>query len=106
MMAGRQSKAVDNMEIRKTSSLKSGMNMLKALENPVRYFNQLEYHKRLGLNIFYHLGKEHWLGLDNIYALTNRQNVAMQLRVYMEKFTDENATEYYDNFSLQDQVNA
>ena len=80
--------------------------MLKALENLVRYFDQLEYHKEFELNIFYHLGKEHWLGLDNIYALTNRQDVAMQLRVYMEKFTDENATEYYDNFSLQDQVYA
>ena len=50
------------------------------------------------------IGIEYWLGLDNIYALTNRQDVAMQLRVDMEKFTDENATEYYDNFSLQDKV--
>ena len=50
-MAGRQSKAVDNMEIQKTSSKKNGMNMLKALENPVRFFNHLKYHKRLGLNI-------------------------------------------------------
>ena len=80
--------------------------MSKALENLVRYFNLFLYQKNVRLNIFYHLGKEHWLGLDNIYALTNRQDVAMQLRVYMEKFTDEHATEYYDNFSLQDQVYA
>ena len=54
----------------------------------------------------YFLGKEYWLGLDNIYALTNRQDLAMQLRVSMEKFTDENATAYYDNFSLKDKVHA
>ena len=50
------------------------------------------------------LGKEYWLGLDNMYALTNRQDVAMQLRVSLENFTDENATAYYGNFSLTDQV--
>ena len=54
----------------------------------------------------YFLGKEYWLGLDAIYALTNRQDIAMQLRVSLEKFTDENATAYYDNFSLKDQVHA
>ena len=54
----------------------------------------------------YFLEKEYWLGLDNIYALTNRQDVAMQLRVSMEKFTDEKATAYYDNFSLKDKVHA
>ena len=53
---------------------------------------------------FRFLGKEYWLGLDNMYALTNRQDVAMQLRVSLENFTDENATAYYDNFSLTDQV--
>ena len=84
------------------------MNTLKALENLVRYFNLLRYQKSmyLGLNIFYHLGKEYWLGLDNIYALTNRQNVAMQLRVSMEKFTNEKATAFYDNFSIKDKVHA
>ena len=57
------------------------------------------------MTIFIHfLGKEYWLGLDNIYALTNRQDVVMQLRVFLENFTDENATAYYDNFSLTDQV--
>ena len=53
---------------------------------------------------FRFLGKEYWLGLDNMYALTNRQDVVMQLRVSLENFTDENATAYYDNFSLTDQV--
>ena len=52
------------------------------------------------------LGKEYWLGLDNIYALTNRHDVVMQLRVSMEKFTGENEETYYENFSLKDQVYA
>ena len=59
------------------------------------------------MTIFIHfLGKEYWLGLDNIYALTNRQDVAMQLRVSVEKFTGENEETYYENFSLKDQVYA
>ena len=59
------------------------------------------------MTIFIHfLGKEYWLGLDNIYALTNRQDVTMQLRVSVEKFTGENEETYYENFSLKDQVYA
>ena len=54
----------------------------------------------------YFLGKEYWLGLDNIYALANRQDVTMQLRVSVEKFTGENEETYYENFSLKDQVYA
>ena len=50
------------------------------------------------------IGKEYWLGLDNIYALTNRPGVKMNLRVSMEKFGDEKATSYYEDFSLKDKV--
>ena len=50
------------------------------------------------------IGKEYWLGLDNIYALTNRPGVKMNLRVSMEKFVDEKATSYYEDFSLKDKV--
>ena len=46
----------------------------------------------------------YWLGLDNIFAFTNRPGVEMNLRVSMEKFGDEKATSYYDNFSLKDKV--
>ena len=52
------------------------------------------------------IGKEYWLGLDNIYALTNRPGVQMNLRVSMEKFGDEKATAYYYDFSLKDKVHA
>ena len=44
------------------------------------------------------------MGLDNIYALTNRPGVKMNLRVSMEKFGDEKATAYYYSFSLKDKV--
>ena len=50
------------------------------------------------------IGKEYWLGLDNIYALTNRPGVKMNLRVSMEKFGDEKATSYYEDFSLKNKV--
>ena len=50
------------------------------------------------------IGKEYWLGLDNIYALTNRPGVKMNLRVSIEKFVDEKATSYYEDFSLKDKV--
>ena len=55
--------------------------------------------------IFYHsTGKEHWLGLDNIFQLTNRQDVKMQLKIDMERFSGEKATVKYDNFYLETQV--
>lgn len=50
------------------------------------------------------IGKEVWAGLKNIYALTNRPDIPMQLRVSMEKFSNETATAYYDTFSLEDKV--
>ena len=53
---------------------------------------------------FIYLGKEQWIGLDNIYALTNRPSQPMQLRVHMEKFTGETAEVTYDNFYLEDRV--
>ena len=49
-------------------------------------------------------GKEQWIGLDNIYALTNQHGVNMQLRITMEKFSKDEATAYYDNFFLEDRV--
>ena len=49
-------------------------------------------------------GEEHWLGLRNIYKLTNRQNVRTQLKIILESFSGEIATVTYDDFSLKDQV--
>ena len=50
------------------------------------------------------LGKEHWLGLKNIYKLTNRQNVRTKLKIILERFSGEITTILYDDFSLKDQV--
>ena len=49
-------------------------------------------------------GGEQWIGLDNIYALTNQDGVNMQLRITMEKFSGDEATAYYDTFYLEDKV--
>ena len=49
-------------------------------------------------------GEEHWLGLKNIYQLTNRQNVTTQLMIILESFSGVTATVTYDDFSLTDQV--
>ena len=50
-------------------------------------------------------GKEHWIGLDSIYKLTNRRNVTMQLMIILEQYyLGLNATVMYDDFSLEDEV--
>ena len=54
-------------------------------------------------------GREQWVGLDNIYALTNRPNIPMQLRISMENMAMESfeigtVFAYYDTFRLEDQV--
>ena len=50
-------------------------------------------------------GAEHWLGLDSIYKLTNRNNIKIQLKIILERFSGETASVLYDDFSLEDQVN-
>ena len=50
-------------------------------------------------------GEEVWLGLDSIYKLTNRNNIKIQLKIILERFSGETATVLYDDFSLEDQVN-
>ena len=49
-------------------------------------------------------GEEHWLGLDAIYKLTNRNNIKMQLKIILKRFSGETASVIYDDFSLEDQV--
>ena len=51
--------------------------------------------------IIFFLDKEFWLGLDNIYALTDIEGKQMQLRIEMEKFNREKAIAYYDDFFLE-----
>ena len=48
---------------------------------------------------------EHWIGLDNIYKLTNRRNVTMKLMIFLQQYyLDFNATVMYNDFSLQNEV--
>ena len=49
------------------------------------------------------LGKEHWLGLDNIYELANSGNKKM-LKIYLERFDGASGTAHYSTFYLQDKV--
>ena len=56
-----------------------------------------------------YIGKEHWLGLDNIYKLTNRKNVKTQLKIILEYNSASNLRYQkhivtYDDFHLKDQV--
>ena len=51
------------------------------------------------------LGQEHWLGLDNIYKLTNRKHTKMQLKIDLEYHPGEIESVMYDDFYLEDQVN-
>ena len=50
------------------------------------------------------LGKEHWIGLDNIYKLTNRKNVKTELRIDLELFSGKKTSVTYDDFYLKAQV--
>merc|ERR1711971_881717 len=45
-------------------------------------------------------GKEHWAGLDIIHKLTNQPGREMQLRISLEKFSGDKATEFYDVFRV------
>ena len=48
---------------------------------------------------------EHWIGLDNIYKLTNRRNVTMKLMIFLQQYyLDFNATVMYNDFLLQNEV--
>ena len=51
------------------------------------------------------LGKDHWLGLDKIYKLTNHKDTKMQLKIDFEtSHGGWNISVMYDDFSLADQV--
>ena len=52
--------------------------------------------------IHYVLGKEHWLGLNNIFDLTQKKDY--RLRIKMRDFNRVDKTVYYDNFYLEDKA--
>jgi hypothetical protein len=48
------------------------------------------------------LEKEHWIGLHNIYELTNRPSTPMRLKITMEDFSGEVREAYYKSFRIED----
>ncbi|KAM4675629.1 angiopoietin-related protein 5-like isoform 1-T2 [Discoglossus pictus] len=60
-----------------------------------------EVYKRL----FGKINGEHWLGLDNINALTNQPGKVAKLFVKLEDYKDNKATAQYDEFSIEDEKN-
>ena len=57
------------------------------------------------INIYiFFIDKEYWIGLDVMNKLTNRGDRPMQLRVKLERFSGEKATNYYDTFKIGNEV--
>ena len=79
--------------------------MLKALELPVSSVTISEFFTASAVNteLFFSIGEEVWIGLDNIYKLTN-SGTPMKLRVDLEKFDGTKASAFYEDFRLVDQV--
>ena len=109
-MAGLQYRVEGNLEIQRTFFLGIGLITSMDLESPVltNFILRIKNWKN-SFFILKFLGKEQWVGLDNIYALTNRPGIPMQLRVsmenmFMEDFGPGTATAYYDTFFLEDTV--
>ena len=77
-------------------------------------FSKVGFKGQFGFNWFvdpskikfcvYYVGKEHWAGLDVIHKLTNQPGRVMQLRISLEKFSGDEATEFYDVFSVGSEV--
>ena len=57
-----------------------------------------------GLSYFLLLDKEYWIGLENIYTLTNQLSTPMKLKIIMEDFSGTVKEAYYDSFRIEDQV--
>ena len=62
------------------------------------YLNWTEYKNGFG-----NLEGEHWLGLDNMYLLTNLSGVTAQLRVDLADWEGNTAFAKYDQFSVGDE---
>jgi len=69
--------------------------------NPKDYFSGNWNKYKMGFGV---PGKEHWIGLDTIHKLTTRQGKTMKLKISMERFSGEEATEYYDSFNIKDET--
>lgn len=99
--AGLSSSQEANLEIQETTFSEAGMSMSLDLAILVK---ALLFASSQTLPICISAsGMEHWLGLNNIFYLTNR-NVPIQLKITMENFSKETRVATYDNFYLEDQV--
>ena len=71
--------------------------------SPGKHFFPSPNFKRLNVHKYFISGNELWIGLENIYNLTNRP-VPMELRIVMEDFSGTVKDAYYDTFRLEDKV--
>ncbi|XP_078409462.1 angiopoietin-related protein 5-like [Cetorhinus maximus] len=53
---------------------------------------------------FGHPSREHWLGLENIYSLTNQANKTFKLRVDLKDFEDSNVHAEYSKFWIDSET--
>ena len=73
--------------------------LLKRQDGSVDFYrNWAEYKRGFG-----NLEGEHWLGLDNMYLLTNLSGVTAQLRVDLADWEGNTAFAKYDQFSVGDE---
>ena len=93
------------MEIPKIISPKIGPLMCKVLEVQVDKTLNFYCVSTFGLKGTF-LANEHWIGLDNIYKLTNRPSTPMKLRITMEDFSGTVKEANYNSFRIEDAVSS
>lgn len=49
-------------------------------------------------------GEEQWIGLQNIFALTNQTPKKSELRIVLESFANVTKEAYYETFFLENEV--
>ena len=73
--------------------------LLKRQDGSVDFYRNWTDYK----NGFGYLEGEHWLGLDNMYLLTNLSGVTAQLRVDLADWEGNTSFAMYDQFSIGDE---
>ena len=104
-MAGPASNIEVNMETPKIILPKTGWIMYKVLEVQVNKNINSYYTFTLGWKGTF-LGNEHWIGLNNIYKLTNDPYALMKLRITMEDFSGTVKEAIYNSFRIEDGVSS
>ena len=104
-MAGPVSNTGVNMETPKLILPKTGWIMCKVLEVQVNKNINFYCILTFGLKGTF-LDNEHWIGLNNIYKLTNRPSTQMKLRITMEDFSGTVKEANYNSFRIEDGVSS